>query len=148
MTGYAISELVTPPDADIKLMCPPEPSQKSHTILLVDDAQSVRESLSWLIENEPGLSLVGSASNGKDGLSMAASLHPELVILDVEMPDMDGFRVAGELKTMPFPPLVILLSVHGDPASRERGKQAGCNAYVDKGQGWPALLEAMQKVLT
>jgi DNA-binding NarL/FixJ family response regulator len=147
MTGYAIIRLVTSSNANIKLMCPIETSQKPHTILLVDDAQSVRESLSWLIENESDLTVIGSASNGEDGLNLAAELHPDLVILDIEMPDMDGFMVASKLKAMSNPPLVILLSVYGDPALRERGNHAGCNAYVEKGQGWPALLEAMRQVL-
>ena len=116
-------------------------------VLIVDDTLGNRELFAMQVR-EYGLP-ARHAETGKQAVDILAA-EPDafsLVMMDLSMPDMDGFRVAGELKTMPFPPLVILLSVHGDPASRERGYQVGCNAYVDKGQGWPALLEAMQKVL-
>lgn len=122
--------------------------QNRKRILIVDDAQSVRESLGWLIENEPGLTVVGSASNGLDALRLANDLTPDLVILDIELPDMDGFAVARGLKAMPNPPFVVLLSVYGDPASRQQGSEIGCDAFVEKSQGWPALLDSLQKTLT
>jgi len=116
-------------------------------ILVVDDAQSVRESLSWLLEDQPGLTVVGQASNGLDAINEAIRLSPDLVILDIELPDTDGFAVTRKLKTLPHPPLVILLSVHGEAVFKERGVEAGCDAYVEKGAGWPALLSVLQSML-
>ncbi len=118
-----------------------------HRILIVDDAASVRESLGWLLVDEPGLTVVGDAADGLEAMSLALSLDPDLVILDIELPDMDGFRVTRQLKALPRPPLVVLLSIHNDDLSRERGKAAGCDAFVEKGLGWPGLLAALQKVL-
>mgnify|MGYP000041119438 CR=1 FL=1 len=123
-------------------MHPPE-----SRILIVDDAQSVRESLGWLIEDEPGLTVVGSASTGLDAIHQAKELQPHLVILDIELPDTDGFSVTRQLKILPQPPLVVLLSVHGDAGSKQRGAEAGCDAYVEKGQGWSRLLNVLQEVL-
>lgn len=128
-------------------MRPAEPSRDPYRILIVDDAPAVRESLGWLVENEPDLTVVGSVSNGSDALQQTVRLKPELVILDIELPDMDGFSVTRRLKAMPNPPLVVLLSVHGDPVSRQRGSEAGCDAFVEKGQGWHALLAVLREAL-
>jgi DNA-binding NarL/FixJ family response regulator len=120
---------------------------KPHRILIVDDAASVRESLGWLLVDEPGLSVVGDAADGSEAIRLALSLDPDLVILDIELPDTDGFRVTRQLKALPRPPFVVLLTIHSDDLSRQRGMQAGCDAFVEKGLGWPGLLAALQKVL-
>jgi len=116
-------------------------------ILIVDDAPAVRESLGWLLEDEPGLTVVGSASSGSEAINQAIKLTPDLVILDIELPDTDGFTVTRQLKALPHPPLVVLLSVHGDAQFKQRGAEAGCDVYVEKGSGWPALLNVLQEVL-
>jgi CheY-like chemotaxis protein len=118
-----------------------------YRILIVDDAPSVRESLGWLLLDEPGLSVVGDAANGLEALLQATHLDPDLVILDIELPDIDGFVVTRQLKALPRPPLVVLLSIHSDDLSRQRGAQAGCDAFVEKGLGWPGLLSVLQNVL-
>ena len=124
-----------------------EPSQVPYRILIVDDAQAVRESLGWLLLDEPGLALVGDAANGSEAMHQALKLDPDLVILDIELPDTDGINVTRQLKALPRPPLVVLLSIHSDDLSRQRGMQAGCDAFVEKGLGWPDLLAVLQKVL-
>ena len=120
---------------------------KPHRILIVDDTASVRESLGWLLADEPGLTVVGDAANGSEATRLALALNPDLVILDIELPDTDGFRVTRQLKALPRPPLIVLLSVHSDDLSRRRGVQAGCDAFVEKGLGWPGLLAALKEVL-
>ncbi len=124
-----------------------EPSQDPYRILIVDDAQAVRESLGWLILDEPGLAVVGEAANGSEAMHQALKLDPDLVILDIELPDTDGFNVTRQLKALPRPPLVVLLSIHSDDLSRRRGAQAGCDAFVEKGLGWAGLLAVLQEVL-
>ena len=120
---------------------------KPHRILIVDDTASVRESLGWLLVDEPGLTVVGDAANGTEAMRLALTLDPDLVILDIELPDTDGFHVTRQLKALPRPPLIVLLSVHSDDLSRRRGVQAGCDAFVEKGLGWPGLLAALKEVL-
>lgn len=124
-------------------MHPPESSR----ILIVDDSQSVRESLGWLIEDEEGLTVVGSASTGSDALRQVKEFNPHLVILDIELPDTDGFTMTRHLKALPQPPQVVLLSIHGDAKSKQRGAEAGCDAYVEKGSGWTELLSVVRNVL-
>lgn len=121
--------------------------QDSFRILVVDDSPSVRESLGWLLRAEPGLTVAGDASNGSDAIRLANQLNPDVVILDIELPDTDGYAVTRQLKTFPNPPLVVLLSIHSDAASKQRGIEAGCDAFVEKGLGWSALLNVLKKVL-
>lgn len=128
-------------------MHPVKPSRDMCRILIVDDAPSVRESLEWLIEDEPGLTVIGSASNGSEALQQTVNLEPDLVILDIELPDVDGFQVTRQLKAMPLSPIIVLLSVHGDAQSRKHGFESGCDAYVEKALGWPGLLSVIQNVL-
>jgi CheY-like chemotaxis protein len=124
-----------------------QPSREPYRILIVDDALAVRESLGWLLLDEPGLYVVGDAADGSEAMRQALQLEPDLVILDIELPDSDGFSVTRQLKALPRPPLVILLSIHSDDLSKQRGVHAGCDAFVEKGLGWPGLLTVLQKVL-
>lgn len=122
-------------------------SQDTHHILIVDDSQAVRESLGWLLQDESSMKVTGEAANGSDAIRLAIKLKPDLVILDIELPDMDGFSVTRQLKNLPNPPLVVLLSIHSDLVSKKRGAVAGCDAFVEKGISWPKLLTILQKVL-
>jgi DNA-binding NarL/FixJ family response regulator len=116
-------------------------------ILIVDDAPAVRESLRWLLENEPGLIVIGDAATGNEAVQLTASLKPDLVLLDIELPDMDGFSVTRQIKSMPNPPRIVILSMHNDAASQKRGADAGCDAFVGKEFGWDILLPVLKKVL-
>lgn len=122
-------------------------SRGPYRILIVDDSQAVRESLGWLLRDEPGLSVAGDAATGLDAIHQAVKLKPDVVILDIELPDTDGFSVTRQLKLLPDPPLVVLLSIHNDALSKQRGAEAGSDAFVEKGTNWPKLLEVLQEVL-
>lgn len=128
-------------------MHPTNSARDGVRVLIVDDAPAVRESLRWLLENEPGLTVVGDASTGSEAIQMAVKLKPDLVILDIELPDMDGFTVTRQLKGEPNPSLVVLLSMHNDALYRKRGMDAGCDAYVGKEMGWNGLLMVLRKIL-
>lgn len=122
-------------------------SRDIHQVLIVDDSQAVRESLGWLLRDESSLAVAGEAINGTEAIRLAIKLEPDVVILDIELPDVDGFSVTQQLKALPNPPLVVLLSIHGDAISRQRGILAGCDEFVEKGTSWPKLLRTLQKVL-
>jgi CheY-like chemotaxis protein len=113
-------------------------------ILLVDDAPSVREALRWACEDESYLLVVGEADNGPQAITLAAQLRPDVVILDIELPALDGYAVARTLQTMTQPPVIIFLSVHSDPDSRQRAFAAGGASFVDKGRGWLPLIAQLR----
>jgi len=122
-------------------------SRDTYGILIVDDSQEVRESLGWLLRDESSLTVAGEAASGSEAIRLAIKLEPDIVILDIELPDTDGFSVTQQLKSLPHPPLVVLLSIHSDAISKQRGALAGCDAFVEKGTSWPKLLAVLQKVL-
>src|SRR5215472_179909 len=79
------------------------------TVLIVDDHDGFRESARALLEAE-GFAVVGDAADGAAALAAASRLRPDVVLLDVQLPDVDGFAVAGRLAAGPDPPRVVLIS--------------------------------------
>jgi DNA-binding NarL/FixJ family response regulator len=125
----------------------PNSARDRYRILLVDDAPAVRESLRWLLEDEPGLTVIGDAASGYEAIQMTVRLKPDLVLLDIELSDLDGFEVTRQVKAMSNPPKVVILSMHNDALYRKRGMDAGCDAFIGKEMGWNGLLPVLQKVL-
>jgi DNA-binding NarL/FixJ family response regulator len=117
-------------------------------VLIVDDIPAVREALRWAFEDTPDLIVVGEADDGVKALACAAELAPDVVILDVELPSLDGYAVAQALKQLEPAPLVIFLTVHGDGLSRQRAEAAGGDGFVEKGAGWPVLLQQIRRLLS
>lgn len=122
-------------------------SSQLHRVLIVDAVPTMRESLRWLLENEPDLTVVGEAANGLDALRRATELSPDLVILDVQLPQLDGYAVTRSLKQRPDAPLVILVSVYDDPLSRQRGVEAGGDGFIEKGTDWAPLIIQVRRAL-
>ncbi len=91
----------------------------SVTVLIVDDHPSFRASARTLLEAE-GYDVVGEAKNGESAVAAVRDLHPDLVLLDVQLPDIDGFQVADRLRKLEDPPAVILTS------SRDRADYGRC----------------------
>jgi DNA-binding NarL/FixJ family response regulator len=83
------------------------------TILIVDDFATFRASARGLLESE-GFEVVGEAENGVSAIRLARELEPEVVLLDVHLPDFDGFEVAERLHELESPPIVILTSSRDD----------------------------------
>lgn len=81
----------------------------TRTILVVDDHAGFRRSVRALL-NAEGFEVVGEAPDGRSALAEAQRLRPGLVLLDIQLPDMDGFAVATALEATPDPPAVILIS--------------------------------------
>jgi DNA-binding NarL/FixJ family response regulator len=81
----------------------------SVTVLIVDDHPSFRASARTLLEAE-GFEIVGEAQDGAGAVRAAKRLHPDLVLLDVQLPDLDGFEVADRLRKLKDPPEVVLTS--------------------------------------
>jgi two-component system response regulator AlgR len=85
-------------------------------VLLVDDEPLARERLRRLLGEIQGVELVGEAADGKAALSATAALQPDLILLDIRMPGMDGMAVARHLATLPRPPRVIFTTAYGEHA--------------------------------
>lgn len=115
------------------------------TLLLADDHEIVRLGLRALLNNEPDFRLVGEACDGLEVLRMADQLKPNVVILDLMMPRMNGLEVARQLTTRPRGPRIVILSMHADKAYAWEAMRAGANAYVVKDADSDELLRAIRK---
>jgi len=114
-------------------------------LLVVDDHLMVREGLRSMLGDE-GIEIVGEASSGGEAVRVAAALSPDVVLLDLELPDMDGLTVLRQLKenapTLP----VLVVTMHDDPALVRRAVRAGAAGYVLKGIGRAELLASVRAV--
>jgi DNA-binding NarL/FixJ family response regulator len=113
------------------------------TVLVVDDHEAFRESASALLEAE-GFSVVGQAANGRAAIAEAERLRPQVVLLDIQLPDLDGFAVAERLKAGPEPPRVVLISSREAAAYGPRLTAAEARGFLTKrelsGQALAALV--------
>jgi DNA-binding NarL/FixJ family response regulator len=107
-------------------------SPKSVRVLVVDDHKIVREGLVSLLSEQKGIDVVGQAGNGREAVDLAMRLHPEVVIMDVSMPVMNGDEATRQiLKVMPDT-RVIALSMFEESETMQRMFQAGAESYVLK----------------
>jgi DNA-binding NarL/FixJ family response regulator len=114
-------------------------------VLLVDDHPMVRAGLrSMLSGNE--VDVVGEAGSGAEAVDQAVALSPELVLLDLELPDMDGVEALTRLKARAPRAAVLMVSMHDDPSMVRRAVEAGAAGYVLKGIGRRELLAAVRAV--
>ncbi len=91
-----------------------------------------------------GIDVVGEASDGQEAVDLAARLRPDAVLLDLEMPVMDGYEAARRIKQARPSCRVVALTVHGDEAARRNASRAGIDDFVVKG----APLETMTRALS
>jgi two-component system, NarL family, response regulator LiaR len=115
------------------------------SILIVDDAPEVRAELRTLLALNIGLQIAGEASNGLEAVKQAEKLHPDVVLLDLEMPLLDGYEAARQIKAIYPACRVVALSVHSYPAARSKAQQAGVDSFVEKGAPLDTLLQAVYR---
>jgi DNA-binding NarL/FixJ family response regulator len=107
----------------------------------------VREALKYALEDEVDLVVVGGAGAGDEALDRVTELAPDIVILDIELPGLDGYAVARSLKASMRAPVVVFLTVHTDAASRQRAAEAGGDGFAEKAAGWLTLMAEVRRAL-
>jgi DNA-binding NarL/FixJ family response regulator len=115
--------------------------------MLVDDNAAVRQALHKVFEIYSDLAVCGEAASGVEGIEKAKALQPDLIILDVSMPEMSGLEAARVIHgIMPKVPL-ILCSLHADEILRREAKLAGAVAVVSKTQNMQTLVNKASELL-
>jgi two-component system response regulator DesR len=114
-------------------------------VLLVDDQPTVLQGLRMRLGLEPDLVVVGEAQDGQAAIDLVSARAPDVIVLDLEMPGMDGIATAQALRTVAPEREVIILSIHSDAAARRRALAAGAVAFVEKNAGVEALLAAIRR---
>lgn len=115
-------------------------------LLIVDDVSQVRAELRILLDLAGGLEIVGEAANGLEAILQAQATCPDVILMDLEMPVMDGFTAARRIKALLPGCRVIALTVHDYPTAQEMARQAGIDALVVKGASLASLLDVISKI--
>lgn len=112
-------------------------------VMLVDDQPVVRQGLRMRLALERDVEVVAEAGDGSAALELARRERPDVVVMDVEMPGMDGITATEELRRIAPASAVVILSIHEDAQTRARAQAAGAAAFVGKHEGPDALLDVM-----
>ena len=116
-------------------------------LLIVDDHDLMRETTRLMLEGEPDLEVVGEAVNGRHALELCRQLRPDLVLMDVRMPEMDGLGATRAIKEELPAISVLLVTAYESDDYRWEGARAGAAGYILKDAPRQQLLEAVRKAL-
>ena len=117
---------------------------KAIRVLLVDDHELVREGLRSVIESQAGLHIVGEAIDGQDAITLAAELQPEVIVMDINMPRMNGIEATRRIKEEHPLIHIVALSVHDGSEVAAAMREAGACAFVSKAEASDHLCEAIR----
>ena len=112
--------------------------QRAVRVLLCDDHRILRAGLRMLLEDAPPtpddgtIVVVGEAGTGEEAVRLAGTLHPDVVLMDLLMPGMDGIEATRRVRALPEPPAVLILTTYGDDARVREAVQAGATGYLLK----------------
>jgi DNA-binding NarL/FixJ family response regulator len=99
------------------------------------------------MELESDLAVMGEADNGLEAISLAQRLGPDVIVMDVAMPEMDGITATKRLRELALHVSVVMLSIHGDSATRVEAHEAGAVAFVEKQASVEELLAEIRRAV-
>jgi len=116
-------------------------------VLIADDHAIVRAGLRALIHSEPTMELVGEATGGFEAIELVEKFQPNVLVLDLSMPDLDGIAVTKKIKPQ-FPDLrILVLTIHDDEALLKAALKAGASGYILKHAAETELISAIHAIL-
>jgi DNA-binding NarL/FixJ family response regulator len=123
-------------------------NKTSIRILIVDDTAPVRQDLKTILpimadRARVTLEIVGEAEDGQEAIRLAARMKPDVVLMDLAMPGMNGFLATQEIKAANPGARVVILSVYGDSESRKKAKLAGADDFIEKGAPLECIFQAV-----
>ncbi len=116
-------------------------------VLLVDDHTLFREGLGMIIANQPDMVVVGEASDGQEAVHKAAELKPDLILMDIQMPVMDGIEATRRIKKELPATTIVVLTVREDEEKLFEAIKSGAQGYLLKTMQSPALIEMLHRAM-
>jgi DNA-binding NarL/FixJ family response regulator len=112
-------------------------------VLIVDDNPQVRQELRTLLPLTGDIEIVGEAADGLEAIHLAQALQPDVILIDLEMPVLDGYEAMRQIKAGLPSCRVVTLTVHAYEAARQRAMEAGADVFLEKGAPLGALVNAI-----
>jgi len=116
-------------------------------VLVADDNVRYSSALSRFVASRTDMEVVGLASDGGEAVSMADALRPDVVVMDLNMPRVDGIEATRLLKESPAPPRVIVLTAHHTPENRRLAQSAGADAFLSKSEIDRGLVDVIEHLM-
>lgn len=121
-------------------------SDEEISILIVDDHALFRQGLRRILESDHGFTVVGEATDGSEAIQMARELHPNIILMDISMPHLNGLEATQKIKRHLPETDILLLTMHEDPFLQEEGLRMGASGYILKKSVDRELFEAIRRV--
>ena len=115
-------------------------------VLIADDHKVVSDGLVHMLQAHDGIEVVGTARSGREAVLRTVELHPDIVIMDSNMADLNGIEATRQLRERESPARVIMLSVHAEPQHVVRALRAGASGYVPKSSAGTDVIDAIYAV--
>lgn len=116
-------------------------AEKTIRVLLVDDTETVRRALRLTLSVEPDLAIVGEAADGARAVRLAQELHPDIILMDLELPGMNGIEATRRIKAAGEAGAVVMLTAFGGEERRAAAANAGVALFLEKGDNLDDLAE-------
>jgi DNA-binding NarL/FixJ family response regulator len=113
-------------------------------VVVAEDHQLVRQGIVKLLESAGDLTVIGEADNGMQAIALVKTLHPDVMVLDLAMPQFDGLETLVKIGTLTPRPQVVILSMHADPSMIRKALQSGAVGYVVKQSVADELIAAVR----
>jgi two-component system nitrate/nitrite response regulator NarL len=125
----------------------PKGTDQKVRVLLVDDHDGIRKVVRSLLETHPRFEIIGEAVDGSEAIEEATKLKPDVVVLNVSMPVLNGIEAARVIKSESPQSAIVILSSHADKHLVEIAKEIGAKAYVAKTRIGAALIKAIEEAI-
>ena len=115
-------------------------------VLVVDDHEIVRKNIAGLLRREKDIEVIGTAADGREAIELAHNMEPDVIVMDVFMPELDGIRAARAIRDLHIHSRVIILSMHHNTALVQQARKSGVSGYVIKQEATHNLIPAIHAV--
>jgi DNA-binding NarL/FixJ family response regulator len=126
---------------------PMSQTEKSVRILIADDHDVVRMGVRLLLESQPGWVVCGEARTGREAVAKALELQPDVIVLDVSMPELNGVEVTRQIRKSMTPASILIVTMYDSDRMARTAIEAGANGYLSKADAGQVLIDAVSALL-